>query len=54
MKRTYNRNLALPVPHGPLYLALVRFFLRHSQAVNYDAEPVFAHLFQTYIGQHCT
>lgn len=54
MKRAYNRNMALPMPHGPLLLALVRFLLRHAASGGYDAEAVYASLFQTYTSQHCT
>jgi len=38
---------------GHIDLALLQFFLNHSEAVVYDPEPLFRNFFQNFIGNNC-
>ena len=53
MKRLYNKNVSLPSPHGPFFIALAQFFASHALSVSYDADPIYATLFQNFITGHC-
>ena len=53
VKRVYNNNMALRIQSGVVFVALMQFFLNHSDKVGYSAQAVYAAFFQGHINQNC-